>query len=88
MFGIVWIVVYDVGGFHMSVVINSGEVNCVCGCVMDFTMFLVYFWDNDHDIITVPGVGQLPLGPDIHGWAIYVGGIIWMSPSVFAVLRW
>ena len=39
-FGIVWIVVYEVGGCHMSVVIfNPGEVNSVCGCVMDFMMF-------------------------------------------------
>ena len=35
-FGIVWIVVYDVGGCHMSLVINPGEVNCFCGCVMNF----------------------------------------------------
>ena len=42
-FGIVWIVVYDVGGCHMSVVIDPGEVDCVCGCVMDFMMFLVCF---------------------------------------------
>ena len=34
-FGIIWIVVYDVGGCHMSVVIDPGEVNCVCDCVMD-----------------------------------------------------
>ena len=51
-FGIVWIVVYDMGGCHMSVLIDPGEVDCVCGCVMDFMMFLVYFWDNNHDIIT------------------------------------
>ena len=31
----------------MSVVIDPGEVDCVCGCVMDFMMFLVYFWDNN-----------------------------------------
>ena len=42
-FGIIHIVVYDVGGYHMSVVIDPGEVNCICGCVMDFMMFLVYF---------------------------------------------
>ena len=36
----------------MSVVIDPGEVNCVCGCVMDFMVFLVYFQDNNHDIIT------------------------------------
>ena len=36
----------------MSVVINPGEVDCVCSCVMDFMMFLVYFQDNNHDIIT------------------------------------
>ena len=51
-FGIVWIVVYDMGGCHMSVVIDPGEVDCVCSCVMDFMMFLVYFQDNNHDIIT------------------------------------
>ena len=42
-FRIVQIVVYDVGVCHMSVVIDPGEVDCVCGCVMDFMMFLVYF---------------------------------------------
>ena len=47
------IVVYDVGGCHMSVLINPGEVNCVCGCVMNFMMFLAYFRDNNQDIITV-----------------------------------
>ena len=31
----------------MSVVINSGEVDCLCGCVMNFMMFLVYFQDNN-----------------------------------------
>ena len=51
-FRIVWVVVYDMGGCHMSVVIDPGEVNCVCGCVMDFMVFLVYFQDNNHDIIT------------------------------------
>ena len=51
-FGIVRIVVYDVGGCHMSVIIDPGEVNCVCGCVMDFMVFLMYFQDNNHDIIT------------------------------------
>ena len=35
-FGIIWIVLYDMGGCHMSVVINPGEVDCVCSCVMDF----------------------------------------------------
>ena len=35
-FGIIWIVVYDVGGCHMSVAINPGEVDCFCSCVMDF----------------------------------------------------
>ena len=43
VFGIVQIVVYDVGVCHMSVVIDPGEVDCVCGCVMDFMIFLVYF---------------------------------------------
>ena len=53
VFGIVQIVVHDVGGCHMSVVINPGEVDCVCGCVMDFMILLVYFRDNDRDIITL-----------------------------------
>ena len=52
VFEIVWIVVYDIGGYHMSVVNDFGEVNCVYGCVMDFMMFLVYF-QNNHDIITM-----------------------------------
>ena len=51
-FGIVRIVVYDVGGCHMSVVIDPGEINCFCSCVMIFMMFLVYFQDNNQDIIT------------------------------------
>ena len=55
-FRYVQIVVYDVGGYHMDVVINCGEVDCVCGCVMDFMMFLVYFWGNNHDIITLAPV--------------------------------
>ena len=42
-FGIIQIVVYDMGGCHMSVLIDPGEVDCVCSCVMDFMMFLVYF---------------------------------------------
>ena len=37
---------------HMSVVIDPGEVNCFCGRVMNFVMFLVYFPDNNQDIIT------------------------------------
>ena len=49
----IWIVLYDVGGCHMSVVINPGKVDCVYGCVVDFMMFLAYFQDNNHDIITV-----------------------------------
>ena len=48
-FRIIQIVVYDMGGCHMSVVINPGEVDCVCSCDMDFMMFLAYFWDNNHD---------------------------------------
>ena len=52
MFGIIWIVVYDVGGCHMSVLIDPGEVDCFCECVMNFMMFLVYFQDNNQDIIT------------------------------------
>ena len=52
VFGIIWIVVYDVGGCHMSVAIDLGEVDCVCSCVMDFMMFLAYFQDNNHDITT------------------------------------
>ena len=55
-FGIVQIVVYDVGGCRMSVVIDPGEINCFCSCVMDFMMFLVYFWDNNQDIITRPKI--------------------------------
>ena len=51
-FGIIQIVGYDVGGCHMSVVIDYGEVNCFCSCVMNFMMFLAYFWDNNQDIIT------------------------------------
>ena len=35
-FGIVRIVVYDVRGCHMSVVIDPGEVDCFCSCVMIF----------------------------------------------------
>ena len=57
-FGIVWIVVYDVRGCHMSVVIDPGEVDCVCSCVMDFMVFLVYFQDNNHDIITIGACQQ------------------------------
>ena len=51
-FRIVRIAVYDVGGCHLSVVIDPGEVDCFCSCVMNFMMFLVYFWDNSQDIIT------------------------------------
>ena len=54
-FGIIQIVVYDVGGCHISVENDFGEVNCFCGCVMNFMMFfLVYFRDNNQDIITRP----------------------------------
>ena len=28
--------VYDVGGCHMSVVIDPVEVDCFCSCVMNF----------------------------------------------------
>ena len=42
-FRIIQIVVYDMGGCHMCVLIDPGEVDCVCSCVMDFMMFLVYF---------------------------------------------
>ena len=52
-FGIIRIVVYDMGGCHMSAVINPGEVDCFCSCVMNFMMFLAYFQDNNQDIITV-----------------------------------
>ena len=52
VFGIIQIVIYDMGRCHMSVVIDPGEVNCFCGCVMKFMMFLVYFRDNNQDIIT------------------------------------
>ena len=51
-FGIVRIVVYDMGGCHMSVVIDTAEVSCFCGCVINFMMFLAYFFDNNQDIIT------------------------------------
>ena len=51
-FGIIQIDVYDMGGCHMSVVIDPSEVDCVSSCVMDFMMFLVCFRDNNHDIIT------------------------------------
>ena len=43
VFRIVWVVVHDVGGCHMSVVIDPGEVDYFCGCAMDFMVFLVYF---------------------------------------------
>ena len=36
----------------MSVVIDPGEVDCFCGCVVKFMMFLAYFRDNNQDIIT------------------------------------
>ena len=36
----------------MSVVIDPGEVDCFCGCLMNFMMLLAYFWDNNQDIIT------------------------------------
>ena len=52
----------------MSVVIDPGEVNCVCGCVMDFMMFLVYFRDNNH--VTQDSVktrGQRKFLDEIHG---------------------
>ena len=42
-FRIIRIVVYDVGGCHMSVVIDPGEVDCFCGCVMDFYDVLSVF---------------------------------------------
>ena len=35
-FGIIRIVIYDVVKCHMSVVIDPGEVNCFCSCVMNF----------------------------------------------------
>ena len=46
LFRIIHIVVYDVGRCHISVVINPGEVDCFCGCVMNFMVFLVYFRDK------------------------------------------
>ena len=52
VFRIIQIVFYDGGGYHMSVLIDPGEIDCVCGCVMAFMVFLVYFQDNNHDIIT------------------------------------
>ena len=51
-FRIIQIVVYDMGGCHMSVVIDPGEIDCFCSCVMDSMIFLVYFQDNNQDIIT------------------------------------
>ena len=42
-FRIIRIVVYDVGGCHMSVVIDPGDVDCFCGCVMNFMMFFSIF---------------------------------------------
>ena len=42
-FRIVQIVVYDMGGCHMSIVIDPGEVDCVCDCVMDFMLFFSVF---------------------------------------------
>ena len=36
VFGVVRIVVHDVGGCHMCIVIDPGWVNCVWVCVMDF----------------------------------------------------
>ena len=39
VFGIFQIVVYDMGGCHMNVVLDPGEVDCFCGCVMNFRMF-------------------------------------------------
>ena len=39
----IWIVVYDMGECHMCVVIDPGEVDCICSCVVVFMMFLV-FW--------------------------------------------
>ena len=36
VFGIICIVVYDMGVCHRSVVIDPGEVDCFCGCVMMF----------------------------------------------------
>ena len=52
-FGIIRIVVYDVGGCHMSVLIDPDVVHCFCSCVMNFMMFLAYFQENNQDIITV-----------------------------------
>ena len=37
----------------MSVLIDPGEIDCVCGCVMAFMVFLVYFQDNNHEIIRI-----------------------------------
>ena len=49
----VWIVVYDVGGCHMSVVIDPGRDLVILRLCMDFVVFLVYFRDNNQNIITV-----------------------------------
>ena len=36
VFGTVRIVVRDVGGCHMCIVIDPGQVDCFCSCVMNF----------------------------------------------------
>ena len=50
----VWIVLHDVGGCNINVIIDSGEVDWVYGCVVIFVVFLMYFQDNRIDIITTP----------------------------------
>ena len=41
-FGIVWIVVYDIGGCHMSVIIDPGEVDCLWLCYGFYDVFSVF----------------------------------------------
>ena len=48
------IVVYGMGKCPVSVVISCGKVNWVCDCVVVFVMFLVYFQDNEYEIIPCP----------------------------------
>ena len=58
-FRCVRIVVYDVGEYYMCVLSDSGELDSVCGCVVVFAMFLVYFQDNECDIITTKTISGI-----------------------------
>ena len=51
-FRYVWIVVYDVGGYHMCVVIYPERGGLSLQLCINFMMFLGYFRDNQYDIIT------------------------------------